>query len=75
MLPNVIIAGTQKAGTTSLFRYLAGHPAVCHSSTKEVDFFLRHRGEIEDGVIKNYESFFPVVPQANRSALKPVHSI
>ncbi len=39
MLPNVIIAGTNKSGTTSLFRYLADHPEVCPSRIKEVRFF------------------------------------
>jgi len=58
MLPNVIIAGPQKAGTTSLFRYLAAHPAVCHSSTKEIDFFLKYPGEIDDDTIKKYEFYF-----------------
>jgi len=39
LLPNVIIAGTNKSGTTSLFRYLADHPEVCPSRIKEVRFF------------------------------------
>ena len=51
MLPNVIIAGTQKAGTTSLFRYLADHPSVCPSSIKEVDFFLKYNDEIDMGAV------------------------
>lgn len=34
-----IIAGTEKAGTTSVFSYLAEHPAVCASERKETDFF------------------------------------
>ena len=39
-LPNTIIAGTNKAGTTSLFRYLADHPHVCGSRVKETCFFM-----------------------------------
>ena len=74
MLPNVIIGGTQKAGTTSLFRYLADHPSVCPSSIKEVDFFLKYNDEIDMGAVKEYESFFPVARQVNRYALKPAHS-
>jgi len=42
VLPNAIIAGTNKAGTTSLFRYLASHPGVCASRVKETRFFSRH---------------------------------
>jgi hypothetical protein len=37
--PNLVIAGVAKAGTTSLFRYLAQHPDVCPSSVKEARYF------------------------------------
>ncbi len=37
---NIIISGTTKAGTTSLFNYLGDHPDVCPSSIKETGFFL-----------------------------------
>jgi hypothetical protein len=36
----LIIAGTSKAGTTSLFNYLAEHPRVSAATTKETRFFL-----------------------------------
>jgi hypothetical protein len=36
----LIIAGTTKAGTTSLFNYLADHPQICAASWKESRFFL-----------------------------------
>lgn len=39
-LPNLIIGGVHKAGTTSVFTYLSMHPAVCGSSTKEIGFFM-----------------------------------
>ena len=38
-LPNLVIAGVAKAGTTSLFRYLSQHPDVCPSSVKEARYF------------------------------------
>lgn len=38
-LANFIIAGTEKAGTTSVFTYLSEHPGVCSASRKETDFF------------------------------------
>jgi hypothetical protein len=46
-LPEFVIAGAQKAGTTSLFGYLSGHPQCAASSTKEVHYFDQHfaRGE------------------------------
>lgn len=45
-LPNLVIAGVGKAGTTSLFRWLGRHPDVCASAVKETDHFapLRHEG-------------------------------
>jgi hypothetical protein len=36
----LIIAGTSKAGTTSLFNYLSEHPQVSAATTKETRFFL-----------------------------------
>jgi hypothetical protein len=35
-----IIGGTSKAGTTSVFNYLAHHPQICPSLEKETRFFL-----------------------------------
>jgi hypothetical protein len=39
MLPNFIIIGAAKAGTTALYWYLAEHPAVFMSRLKETNFF------------------------------------
>ena len=41
MLPNFIIVGAPKAGTTSLYHYLSEHPQVIMSDPKEVNFFSR----------------------------------
>lgn len=38
-LPNLLIAGLGKAGTTSLFWYLSQHPEICTSQTKEIRYF------------------------------------
>jgi len=40
-LPDVVIIGAQRSGTTSLFDWLAGHPDVAPSCTKEVHYFDR----------------------------------
>ena len=40
MLPNFLILGAARCGTTSLHYYLAEHPDVCMSSIKEPNFFL-----------------------------------
>jgi len=67
MLPNVIIGGVQKGGTTSLFRYLAAHPSVCASSIKEIDFFLKHTETINEAATQEYKTFF--------ARCQPNHSI
>lgn len=36
----IIIGGTSKAGTTSLYRYLSDHPMISQSKLKETGFFL-----------------------------------
>ena len=46
-LPDFLIIGAQKAGTTALYAYLRRHPHVTGPPWKEVSFFDRHyaRGE------------------------------
>ncbi len=53
----LIVGGTTKAATTSLFTYLADHPAICAATYKETRFFLsidyplpskyRYKGDVE----------------------------
>jgi hypothetical protein len=38
-MPNFLIIGIAKAGTTSIYQYLAQHPQIAMSSLKEPDFF------------------------------------
>jgi hypothetical protein len=40
--PDFIIIGTQRGGTTSLYRYLAAHPEIGQASRKEVHYFDRY---------------------------------
>ena len=54
----LIVGGTTKAATTSLFTYLADHPAICAATYKETRFFLsrdyplpskyRYKGDVEE---------------------------
>jgi hypothetical protein len=39
-LPNFLVIGAMKAGTTSLYHYLRAHPEVYMPSVKELDFFV-----------------------------------
>ena len=40
MLPNFLIIGAMKAGTTSLYSYVRAHPQVFMPETKELDYFI-----------------------------------
>lgn len=56
-LPDFLIVGAQKAGTTALYEYLVQHPQVLAASTKEVHYFdVRYT----KGVTW-YRSHFPLV--------------
>ncbi len=54
-MKHIIIAGTNKAATTSLFNYLSDHPDVCGSYIKQTNYFLDQ--EVQD--IHNLTSIFP----------------
>lgn len=58
-LPNLLIVGVTKSGTTSLYWYLAQHPEVCASTHKETNFFspLRY-GRPPIGELRDYERYF-----------------
>ncbi len=57
-LANFIIAGTEKAGTTSVFTYLSAHPSVCGSVVKETDFFRNSYTGNHQKDIDKYATFF-----------------
>ena len=55
-LPDFLILGAQKAGTTALYAYLRWHPSVTGPSWKEVSFFDRHYGR----GVSWYRGHFPL---------------
>lgn len=57
-LPNLIIAGVHKAGSTSLYTYLSKHPEICGSFTKEINHFtpLIYNRDIPE--LEKYAKFF-----------------
>jgi hypothetical protein len=63
VLPDFVIIGAQKSGTSSLYRYLAQHPQVRESTVKEVHYF---DGGLEEGVDTHalgerwYRAHFPL---------------
>lgn len=54
----LIIAGTNKAGTTALFRYLSEHPEVACSRYKESRFFYRESLESPAEALVRYQQQF-----------------
>ena len=82
--PDFVIIGTQRGGTTSLYRYLTEHPDVGPAFRKEVHFFDRYyekgmdwylahfpvRGEAPVvGEASPYYLFHPNVPKRVREAV------
>jgi len=57
-LPNAIIAGVNKAGTTSLFKYVGQHPSVGTSKVKETGHFLPLRNGKQPGSLAKYRALF-----------------
>lgn len=65
----LIVGGTTKAATTSLFTYLADHPAICAATYKETRFFLssdyplpskyRYREDQQGRTVEEYNLLFP----------------
>lgn len=55
-MPNVLIIGAQRGGTSSLYRALLSHPDVVRPLRKEIEFFSEHhrRGE------RWYRAHYPV---------------
>ena len=68
VLPDFIIVGAQKAGTTSLFRYLTSHPQIkVPFKTKEIHFFdggLESEDNYKKG-LKWYKSHFALKSKMN----------
>lgn len=54
-LPDALVIGAQKAGTTALYTYLRLHPQIVGPSWKEVSYFDRHYGRGESW----YRGHFP----------------
>lgn len=65
-LPDFIIIGAQKSGTSSLYNYLSKHPQLIASSKKEVHFFDGGMTPEIDNFKKGeawYRSHFPLIEQ------------
>ena len=65
MLPNLLVIGAAKCGTTSLHEYLALHPDIAMSAKKELNFFTRD--DWRDAV-DWYDAQFPEAPVRGESS-------
>ena len=66
VLPDFLIIGAQKAGTTSLYHYLDKHPQIRTALAKEVHFFDYNYGLGENW----YRAHFPTYLEKWRGAFK-----
>jgi hypothetical protein len=74
-LPNLIIGGAPKCGTSSLFQWLADHPEVCGSRVKEIFYLmdrdhplLKAESNFHNHGLCGYESYFKKAQYAFRGA-------
>lgn len=58
MLPNFVVVGVSRAGTTTVFNTLARHPQVLTSSTKETRYFQAVRYGEPLRPLTEYEAYF-----------------
>lgn len=76
LLPNLIIAGAPKCGSTSLFSYLADHPQVCAAVEQETRYlidkgyplFNDKMNYFQHG-LPGYNAFFPHYDASQHSVL------
>jgi len=62
-LPNLIIPGFQKCGTSALHYYLGLHPEICASTPKELGYFLAE---------EDYDAEPFVFEEQDRRLMKPI---
>jgi hypothetical protein len=60
-LPNFVIVGAAKCGTTSLYQYLKPHPEVFMSKRKEPNFFVGDPGHRNKVTEEEYKALFAAV--------------
>ncbi|HVU61493.1 MAG TPA: hypothetical protein VHA79_14960 [Mycobacteriales bacterium] len=58
MLPNFVVVGVSRAGTTTVFNTLAQHPQVLASTTKETRYFQAVRYGEQLRPVEEYEAYF-----------------
>jgi len=65
VLPNFIIIGEQKCGTTTLYDHLIQHPQILSALRKEIHFFDNHYNV----GLNMYKAFFPTNKEIQKNGL------
>ncbi len=76
LLPNLLVPGVTKAGTTSLFHYLGQHPAIFPAAEKESNVLaaLRYRDDPGCDPVAEYARYFhDAGPQQWRLDVSPTY--
>ena len=68
-LPNFVIIGAARSGTTSLYRYLSEHPDVFTSPVKETNYFAWEAERPPEGSAPMPEQMYPIRVAAAYRAL------
>lgn len=58
-LPDFLVIGAQKCGTTSLYHYFKQHPEMAAAANKEPGYFFRGAGRVP---LSHYRRYFPLRP-------------
>lgn len=75
MIPNFLIIGAQKAGTTSLLNYLSGHPDIFVPDDKEVSRFYDDEGYNSRFNSFPYEKYFSAWKGQKYAGNAPVNTM
>src|ERR1044071_7027899 len=71
-LPDFLVIGAQKAGTTALYSYLRDHPAIAGPPWKEVSFFDRHFWRGDAGYRGNFPNRLSLRRMRARPGAEPI---
>ena len=66
----LIVGGTTKAATTSLFAYLTDHPAICAATYKETRFFLSNDYPLPSKYRYKAEEYTALFPNCDETQLR-----
>lgn len=80
-LPQFIIGGAPKCGTSSLYYWLSAHPEVCGSKVKEIFFFADEVNRFNESAncskhgLESYANFFEHCPDGKKAFEATAHYI